>query len=526
MKKKKDKLRIIKNKKNKKEFYNNKLNILKDSIFNFSKNVPLYNIFLDDKNDINTNSFYDMYFYKVNNVDNNNYIFNIEKIENYKQDKEEKLFKCKKICLKPSLDQRKDLILMMDGYRQAYNLTVDFINKREYFRKTIEKQIKKDDVKIPNKNLIEKDKTKREVKKVLNNIIDIISEEEDIENRKIKRVENINNFLNNDNYEMILDYKILRTYFLKNEINIISNKYKTPIHSLNKAISLACASFKSALSNLKNGNIKTFKIRKIKSNKKSLLMDIEQSSFTKDGKSFMKSILGKEVLNKNNIKYIINNDCKIHYNKDTKKFILLVPEEIKVSKNTKNNNYISIDPGLRTFLNCTTNNSYIEIGKNVKDELKKEILRLDKINLIPKLKIKNRYLKIIRNRIKNKVNDMHWKIIDYLTNSYKTIIIGKWSTKSIISNESSFFNGTNKRIIQSLSFYSFLKKLEYKCLTRNIDLKIVDEHYTSKMCTCCGNLKKDLNGNKIYNCTECKISIDRDYNGSRNIFLKSIKYIL
>jgi len=121
---------------------------------------------------------------------------------------------------------------------------------------------------------------------------------------------------------------------------------------------------------------------------------------------------------------------------------------------------------------------------------------------------------------------MHWKIIDYLTNTYKIIIIGKWSTKSIISNYDSNLKKMNKRIIQCLSFYSFLEKLKYKCLIKNTDLKIVDEHYTSKMCTLCTNIKEDLKGDKTYNCTVCNISIKRDYNGSRNIFLKSIKSIV
>ena len=162
---------------------------------------------------------------------------------------------------------------------------------------------------------------------------------------------------------MILDYKILRTYFLKKEIKDISVEYKTPIHTLDKAVALACASFKSALSNLKNRNIKTFKIRKIKSNKKSLLMDIEKSSFTKDGKSFIKSVLGKEVLNKENINYIVNYDCKIHYNKDNKNFVLLIPEEVKISSNLKNNNYISIDPGIRTFFRKTKSKTKIKERK-------------------------------------------------------------------------------------------------------------------------------------------------------------------
>ena len=60
-------------------------------------------------------------------------------------------------------------------------------------------------------------------------------------------------------------------------------------------------------------------------------MDIEKQYFSKDKKSFITTVLSKELLNKNNIKYNINCDCKIDYNKDTKKFILLIPEEIKTT---------------------------------------------------------------------------------------------------------------------------------------------------------------------------------------------------
>ena len=92
-----------------------------------------------------------MYSYKINNIDNNNYIFHSEKEKNnnnLEEEKEEKLYKCKKIYLNPTLKQKKDLILMMDGYRVAYNLTVDFINKREYLRRKNEKNIKIEEKKV------------------------------------------------------------------------------------------------------------------------------------------------------------------------------------------------------------------------------------------------------------------------------------------------------------------------------------------------------------------------------------------
>ena len=327
---------------------------------------------------------------------------------------------------------------------------------------------------------------------------------------------------------MILDYKILRTYFLKNEIDKINKEYKTPIHTLNEAVSLACISFKSAIKNQKNGHIKNYRIRQIKSNKKSLIMSLEKASFTKNGKSFIKGILGKEVKNKNNFDYSkIENECKIHYNKNTNKFILLVPEriEIKNDLNNNNNNYISIDPGLKTFLNCTTNNNYIEIGNNLREKIKKHLIKKDKLEQIKIKKRRIRYLKIVSEKIKNQINDTHWKIIDYLTKTYKTIVIGNWSTKTILSKEDSILQKMDKRIIQKLSFYKFLNKLKYKCIVRNINIKIIDEYYTSKVCTNCGNLKSDLKGESIYNCSLCNINIKRDYNGSRNIFIKSIASI-
>ena len=80
----------------------------------------------------------------------------------------------------------------------------------------------------------------------------------------------------------------------------------------------------------------------------------------------------------------------------------------------------------------------------------------------------------------------------------------------------------NKRISQSISFYHFLLKLEYKCNTRNICLKQIDESYTSKTCSLCGYIKNDLGGNKIYECKKCNSRLDRDYNSCRNILLKSL----
>ena len=75
------------------------------------------------------------------------------------------------------------------------------------------------------------------------------------------------------------------------------------------------------------------------------------------------------------------------------------------------------------------------------------------------------------------------------------------------------------KAIQEQNFYSIRTKLINKCNERNIELRIVDIFYpSSKLCSCCGNIKKDLKLNdRIYKCNYCNLEIDRDYNASINL---------
>jgi hypothetical protein len=124
---KKKKRKLIK-KQNKKK-YKEKLSSLQKSINNFSKYIPLCDIFNDKKIE-ETSSFYDMVVYKSNDTDNNNYTYDIDS-----NVIPTKIFKCTKICLKPNKEQTKILLNMLEGYRLIYNLSVSFIKNRYYLQK-------------------------------------------------------------------------------------------------------------------------------------------------------------------------------------------------------------------------------------------------------------------------------------------------------------------------------------------------------------------------------------------------------
>lgn len=300
---------------------------------------------------------------------------------------------------------------------------------------------------------------------------------------------------------------------LKNKKKELKKKYNTPTHILDSGIKFASVSYKSALANLKKKNIKHFNIRYIKFKKSSHIMGIEKGFFNK--KTICPKTLGKELLNKSNLKYDeITKDCKLHYCKLNNKFTLLVPEEKIKKERKKNNNFISIDPGVRTFLTGVSDNKHIEICTNGYGTLKKLLNKIDKVK-------KNKNKIKLRLKLKNKVTDLHWKSINFLMNQNKnTIVIGNWSTKRCVSKKGSL-NKMLKRVCLSLRYYDFLNKLQYKSNYNNISLKIQDEAYTSKLCSMCGKINKKLSSSKIYNCLNCKIIHDRDINACRNILMKS-----
>lgn len=337
-----------------------------------------------------------------------------------------------------------------------------------------------------------------------------------------------------NNKNVKINYKTIRTYHLKEIRNKIIKNSQHPFikkdttiktHILDTAIKLACANYKSALTNLKRGNIKHFRIRYWKFNKINFLLEIEPSYF-KNG------ILCPKILG--NINYYsdvkhkqkyelkeINNAVKLMHDKLTDNYYLFIPEKVNKKDIDFKKDFISLDPGLRTFMTGISNNEVLEIGTNINDKITSLIIRKNKI-LKKKIKecIKRKIEKRLNNKIRNLVTDLHWKTINFLTNNYKTILVGDMSSKSIINNKTSTLSKLNKQLANTLSFYKFREKLQYKSSIKNNNYIKVNEYYTSKTCSNCSFIKKDLGSNKIFNCNNCNLKQDRDVNASRNICLK------
>lgn len=103
-------------------------------------------------------------------------------------------------------------------------------------------------------------------------------------------------------------------------------------------------------------------------------------------------------------------------------------------------------------------------------------------------------------------------------------------TSSIVKREPSFIciedlnvsgmvkNKHLSRAVQQQGFYEFRRQIEYKSAWNNISVIIADRFFpSSKLCSCCGAIKKDLKlSGRIYRCA-CGNVIDRDYQAAVNL---------
>jgi putative transposase len=169
-------------------------------------------------------------------------------------------------------------------------------------------------------------------------------------------------------------------------------------------------------------------------------------------------------------------------------------------------------------------NGAYKIAPNINKHIKMKLKKLENIknnNNIP-LKIKNKNEKIINRKIYNQVEDLHWKTIKFLTTNFNNILLGDLSAKSIVKKSNKVLSPLMKTACMRSRYYEFSKRLKYKCELTKSKFKLVNEYYTSKTCSKCGNYNNKLKGEKIYACDNCNFIFDRDLNACRNIMFKSL----
>ena len=227
----------------------------------------------------------------------------------------------------------------------------------------------------------------------------------------------------------------------------------------------------------------------------------------------------------------IPTDCKytnprIKY--DGLNWWLAVGVEYEDSTTIPTNDGIGIDLGITDLAVCSDKNKYQNINKSQR---------------LKKLEKRKRRLQhsISRKYEKNKKGESYCKTSNIIKSEKELLRLNHrlanirqnylhQTTSEIVKRKPSFIcmedlnvkgmmkNRHLSKAVQQQCFGEFRRQMEYKAMWNNISVVIADKFYpSSKLCSCCGNMKKDLKlSDRIYRC-ECGNVIDRDYQASLNL---------
>jgi putative transposase len=207
---------------------------------------------------------------------------------------------------------------------------------------------------------------------------------------------------------------------------------------------------------------------------------------------------------------------------------LTVGVEYEDSTAIPSNEGIGIDLGIKDLAICSDGNKYKNINKTQKvKKLEKQKRRLQR--------------SISRSYEKNKKGESYYKTnnvikkekfllkLNHRLTNIRHDYLHK-TTSEIIKREPSFIvledlnvsgmmkNKHLSKAVQQQGFYEFRCQIEYKSAWNNIPAIMADRFFpSSKLCSCCGNIKKDLKlSDRIYKC-ECGNIIDRDFQAALNL---------
>lgn len=127
-------------------------------------------------------------------------------------------------------------------------------------------------------------------------------------------------------------------------------------------------------------------------------------------------------------------------------------------------------------------------------------------------KLENKLLKLNRRLTNIRQNYIHQTTSEIIKRKPSFIVMENLNVRGMMKNK------YLSKAIQEQKFYEFKRQIQYKSTWNNIKFIEADRFFpSSKLCSVCGNIKKDLKlSDRVYKC-ECGNVIDRDYQAAINL---------
>lgn len=181
---------------------------------------------------------------------------------------------------------------------------------------------------------------------------------------------------------------------------------------------------------------------------------------------------------------------------------------------------VELDGEKIVFPNINKSKKMRKIKEEIK-RIKSDISNKYKINNVDNKKVKTKNIIKKENKLRKlyaKARNIRMNYLHQTTHS----LIEKLPYKVVMEGLDVVDLMKNKYWRESISeqcWAEFIRQMKYKCEWNGIEFVQADRFYpSSKTCSCCGNIKKDLSiTDRVYVCDVCGLTIDRDYNAAINL---------
>ena len=194
------------------------------------------------------------------------------------------------------------------------------------------------------------------------------------------------------------------------------------------------------------------------------------------------------------------------------------------------NDGLGIDLGVKDFAILSTGQTFKNINrsarvKKIEKRLKREQRKLSR--KYENLKNSKKGEATLRANIQKQrlmVQKLYQRVdnirTDYINKTVAEIVKTKPSYIAIedLNVRGMIKNRSLSKAVASQRFFEMKTKLKYKCGINGIELRVVNRWFpSSKLCHCCGQVKKDLRlSERVYRC-DCGYVGDRDLNAALNL---------
>jgi putative transposase len=307
--------------------------------------------------------------------------------------------------------------------------------------------------------------------------------------------------------------------------NIQEWELNTPKEIRASAVKRCCDAFKTAMANIRMGNINTFDLKYKKKENRSSMELAKECIKLKDNKIVLlpRFLAGKGILKTGSLEKICSIEHNVDLVKDYNIYWLYFCIPVIKQETERSNRIAAVDPGIRTLatvFSVSKTNTFITQYSHKQKLIDRLNAKIDRVKHFSKKRFRRKraVLKLERKK-KNVIDSIHWGVVNDLLKHNDVIYFGDIKSHDIVKKGDIKIVNRN---FNDLKFYQLKQRLLYKAFVKGKKVVFTNECYTSKTCSSCGKLNTKLGASKNFNCPSCGLETDRDANAAKNIFLKSV----